>query len=331
MQTNEFNGTISIGDNEYGIGWFLIGNYTEEEKANNTYQEQYDILKLKDTTHAPYLVNYETSAVLSIDGMVMYSAQILVHSFNENYDENIQNAITYVNSFTYKTGDTYGNLISTSKYTGKVDGNVGMNAYKGNNGELQYDENGALILDSDNAIPVLEIENKFKIDDAYSINITIDGDYMQKPSNVSWANYPATILALSDSINRYLSWIGVYKGYLQVYAFYDGNPIENLTAEATRKGFASISLEKYMGKKINIQVVATRNENVDIYINGEKIKTFEAGTKKLTFEYTTLGDLRVGRGLKYFGKIYEFGIYGIAINEAGIQNNWERAKQYVEN
>ena len=80
-----------------------------------------------------------------------------------------------------------------------------------------------------------------------------------------------------------------------------------------------------------MQVIAIRGGNTDIYINGEKIKTFESGTQSIDFKYTTVGDLRVGRNLKFIGKIYEFGIYGIAIDEESIQSNWERAKRYVKN
>lgn len=74
LQTDDFSGTIKIGNNVYGLGWYLIGNYTDDEKENNTYQKHYEDLKLKDITHAPYLVNYETGVVLSIDGMIMYKS-----------------------------------------------------------------------------------------------------------------------------------------------------------------------------------------------------------------------------------------------------------------
>lgn len=331
LQTADFEETVNVGNNQYGIGWYLIGNYTEEEKVNNTYKKDYEDLGLKDITHAPYLVNYETGVVLSINGMVMYKSQILVHSFNDDYDKNLSNAITYVHSFTNNTGEFYGNLISTSKYTGKVDTTAGIGIYKDNEGLLQYDEEGALVLDNDNAIPVLEIDNKFKIGDNYSVNITLEGDYMQKPESGTWNRYASTILALSESNTRYLSWIGVYKGYLQVYAFYTGNALEDVTSEVTKKGFASIDITKYQGQRINLQVIAIRGGNTDIYINGEKIKTFESGTQSIDFKYTTVGDLRVGRNLKFIGKIYEFGIYGIAIDEESIQSNWERAKRYVKN
>ena len=330
LQTNDFEDTITIGNNIYGIGWYLIGNYTEEEKNNNTYQNQFDELGLKDTTHAPYLVNYTTGVVLSIEGMVMYQAQITVHSFNSDLDKNLANAITYVNSYTKNTELTYGNLISTSLYKGNVDSwGGGMKNYKDNDGKLQYDENGILLLDEDNAIPVLEIDNKFQIGDNYSINITVSGDWNQKNAMVG-DDYANTIVALSEGNELYLSWIGVCKGYLQVYSFYKGAAIRGINSEITRDGFASIDLSKYEGQIINIQVTAEREKETNIYINGEKVKTFKSGNNKLNFKYTTVGDLRVGRNLKFVGKLYEFGIYGIAIDEESVISNWERAKRYIE-
>ena len=141
--------------------------------------------------------------------------------------------------------------------------------------------------------------------------------------------YPNTIVALSESSQNYLSWIGVYKGYLHIYSYYTGAALSHIDKEDTRKGFVSIDISKYQGKPINIQVVATRGGNVDVYINGEKIRTFEAGNRKMDFKYTTLGDLRVGRNLKFVGKIYEFGIYGLAISENSVEENWQRATKYV--
>lgn len=331
LQTPEFPGTISIGNNTYGIGWFLVGNYTEEEKQNNTYNQQFEELKLEDTTHAPYLVNYETGVVLSIDGMIMYESQVTVHSFNDNYDQNMQNSITYVNSYTDKTGESYGNLISTSIYDGEVTSyGGGIKIYQDNDGQLQYDEDGALLLDEDNAIPVLEVTGESSIKDAYSINVTVEGDYTQK-NVLPQDSYANTIVALSDASSQYLSWIGVYDGFLQVYAYYNGPAVPRVSSEVTRTSFTSIDLSKYQGKPINIQVTATRGKTAQVYINGEEVRSFNVGNSELEMSYTTLGDLRVGRNLKFVGKIYEFGIYNIAIDESGVQSNWERAKRYVEN
>lgn len=320
LNTYEFSDTIKIGDTTYGNGWFLIGNYTQEEKDSKTYNSQYEKLGLENTSHAPYIVNYNTGEVLSVDGMVMYKAEIQVHSFN-NTSNRLANAITYVDDKTKKTGTHYGNLYSTSLYTGPVNDLGGK--YNDNNGLLEYDENGALILDEDNAIPVLEVNQKYKIDDVYSINTTIEGDVNQG------VDFAKTIVALSDVNERYVSWIGIYKGYLHVYSFSNQSELY-LNAELTKKGFASIDISKYEGKAMNIQVVAKRSEATKVYINGELIKTFQSGDDQLTYNYTTIGDLRVGRNLKFKGKMYDFALFGAALEENDVQEIWTNSKKYIK-
>ena len=327
LLTQDFNESIQIGNNEYGYNWFIIGNYTEEEKAENKYNSQYEELGIKDTTHAPYLVNYSTGEVLSIEGMIMYQAEIRVHSFNSGSSK-LQNAITYVDSFTQNNGDYYGNLYSTALYDGPVSVWKEPADYSDNNGKLQYDENGALILDEDNAIPVLEVNKKFMIDSEYSINITVEGSIYQ--TGLYEDEFPATIVALSDDYGKYLAWIGVYKGFLYVKA-YDGQERKNTDKEMVEKGFASIDISKYQNKPINIQVIAKRSDETKVYINGELIVSFESGDQIWTYKYTTIGDLRVGRNLKFVGKVYNFGLYGVALNEEEVQENWEESRKYVEN
>lgn len=319
LNTYEFADTIKIGDVSYGVGWFLIGNYTQDEKNNKTYNSQYEELGMQDTTHAPYIINYNTGEVLSIDGMVMYKAEIQVHSFNAS--SRLANAITYVDDKTKKTGTHYGNLYSTSLYTGPV--HQGNANYSDNRGTLEYDENGALILDEDNAIPVLEVKQKYKIDDLYSINTTIEGDIYQGN------DYAETIVALSKEENGYISWIGIYKGYLHVYSFATGSK-PYLNEELTQKSFASIDISKYEGKAMNIQVVAKRSGTTKVYINGELIKTFQSGDEQLTYNYTTIGDLRVGRNLKFMGKMYDFALYAAELGEKDVQEIWQSSKKYIK-
>ena len=322
LATADFPGTIKIGDSTYSNGWYLIGNYTAEEKANNTYNSQFKELGIKDTTHAPYIVNYETGSVLSVDGMIMYQSEVAVHTFQDN-NFKLTNSITYVGETSVKDGDYYGNLYSTSLYDGPVQGGA---VYTDNNGKLQYDENGALILDKDNAIPVLEVENKYQMGDNCSINVTVNGDVYQNGDN----EFLASIVALSDNQNQFISAIGFYKGYLHIYSYKDNsnNSHPNLDKELVEKGFASIDISKYQGKVMNIQVVAKRSEETKVYINGELILTFESGDEKFTYNYATIGDLRVGRNLKFTGKIYNFAIYGITLNENEVQENYEEAKKY---
>lgn len=329
LATQDFPETITIGSNTYSTGWYLIGNYTEEEKANNTYGSQYEELGLKDTTHAPYIVNYETGSIFSVDGMIMYQAEIPVHTFQDN-NFKLTNAITYVGDTSIKTGNYYGNLYSTSLYDGPVDGNgIGHAIYNDNNGELQYDEDGALILDEDNAIPVLEVENRYRIGEEYSINVTVQGNDFNNSTN-STELFPSTIVALSDTINNYICWIGIYKGYLHVYSYYIGDAKRRIDFDTTQRGFSSMDISEYENQTFNIQVVAQRGEETKIYINGELVRTFESGIEEITYNYATIGDLRVGRNLKFVGKIYNFSIYGVALNDSEVQENYEEARKYIE-
>lgn len=328
LATQDFPETITIGSNTYSTGWYLIGIYTEEEKANNTYGSQYEELGLKDTTHAPYIVNYETGSIFSVDGMIMYQAEIAVHTFQDN-NFKLTNAITYVGDVSIKTGNYYGNLYATSLYDGPVDYNFNSKYYDDNNGELQYDEDGALILDEDNAIPVLEVENRYRIGEEYSINVTANGDIYQMGSDKAFLS---TIVSLSESKNHFISAIGFYKGYLHVYSYKDNssNPHDSLVGELVEKGFASIDISKYENQTLNIQVVAQRSKETKVYINGELILTFDSGDDVFTYNYATIGDLRVGRNLKFVGKIYDFSIYGVALKDSEVKENYEEARKYIE-
>lgn len=315
LSTADFPETIKIDGKSYSTGWYLIGNYTEEEKSNNTYGNHFEELGLKDITHAPYIVNYDTGNVFSIDGMIMYQAEISIHTFQDN-NFKLTNAITYVDTGSEKNEQNYGNLYSVSSYEGERD-NFGAQ-YNDNNGKLEYDEDGALILDQDNSIPVLDVNDKYKISDSYSVNVTV------KPSSLD-QKWGSTIVALSDVSNKYICWISLCESYLQIHS-YKKNPVY-YKGETKREGFASINISEYKDKMMNIQVVAERGKETKVYINGELIETFQSGNEIFTYKYVTLGDLRVGRNLKFTGKIYNFAIYGVALNEEEIQENYEETKK----
>lgn len=257
--------------------------------------------------------------------MIMYQAEIAVHTFQDN-NFKLTNAITYVGNTSIKTGDYYGNLYSTSLYKGPVDPVSAK--YNDNNGELQYDEEGALILDNDNAIPVLEVNNRYRIDEEYSISVTVNGNIYQSGDDV----YLASIVSLSEEQNHFISAIGFYRGYLHVYSYKDNsnNSHPYLTEELIEKGFASIDISEYENQTLNIQVVSKMNEKTKVYINGKLISTFESGDDVFSYNYAVIGDLRVGRNLKFTGKIYDFAIYGVALNENEVQENYEEAKKYIK-
>ena len=60
------------------------------------------------------------------------------------------------------------------------------------------------------------------------------------------------------------------------------------------------------------------------------ILTFDSGDDVFTYNYATIGDLRVGRNLKFVGKIYDFSIYGVALNDSEVKENYEEARKYIE-
>lgn len=112
---------------------------------------------------------------------------------------------------------------------------------------------------------------------------------------------------------------------MHVYSFATSSK-PYLNEELTQKGFASIDISKYQGKAMNIQVVAKRSETTKVYINGELVKTFESGDEQLRYDYMTIGDLRVGRNLKFIGKMYDFALYAAELGEKDVQEIWQTSK-----
>ena len=326
LGTSQFNSSISIGTNIYSNGWYLVGNYSEEEKNNQTYNSDFEKLKLKDTTHSPYLVNYNENLVLSIEGMDMYSTAIMVHSFNDIDLSALGSSFVYVDSSAQRTEDYFGTLYSTSLYTGPVFNKKAD--YTDNSGHLVYDSDGALLLDNDNAIPVLEIDQRYTLNNTYSVSITFSGNLSQYNKSDAYAK---TILAISGDSGQYCSWLGVYNNYLHVYSFRKNNPMQNTARETQSKGAASINISSYANKIINLQVTAVRNGKTNVYINGTKISTFDSGDVNLPYKYLTLGDLRVGRNLKFEGKIYDFTLFGTELTDEQIQNNYKKSAAYNNN
>lgn len=117
--------------------------------------------------------------------------------------------------------------------------------------------------------------------------------------------------------------------YIHMMIFQKLDGPSRVNYDTTEKGFTSIDISEYENKKMNIQIVAQRGENTKVYINGELKRTFESGDAVLTYKYATIGDLRVGRNLKFTGKIYNFAIYGVALNEQEVQENYEESRKYL--
>lgn len=205
--------------------------------------------------------------------------------------------------------------------------------YGDNGGQLEYDEKGGIVLDNDNAIPLLTT-NASAFSDEFSIHLTFKAPFNQTPPTGSFA---ATILAIaSRNEGKYLAWIGIYQNYLHVYSFTQTSR-RNVAAKLEETGFVSIPLKesndrwtKYDNKIINVQVTSKKGGKTYVYINNQLAIEFSSGTSNLVADQITLGDLRPYRNLKFTGTIYEIEIYNRVISRDEIQANWERSKSAWE-
>lgn len=199
--------------------------------------------------------------------------------------------------------------------------------YGGNNGQIEYSSDGALIFDTDNPVLYKEIEDVGDFPDKYSVYFTVKADYMQL-NNTQMYSTALVAIGCGDGLNKSqnLLWMGFYKGYLQITSFSYGGNYKDSDSETVSTGFLSKNFSEYSNKIINLQVVGNRTGETKVYVNGEKIVEFESGGKEVIPEYITIGDLRPLRNLKFEGKIYDYAIYDKELTEQEVQNNWLYAK-----
>lgn len=165
----------------------------------------------------------------------------------------------------------------------------------------------------------------YAIDHAYTVSATIQCDVNQVAPN---SNLPGMIFGISDQVGSYICWIGVYKGYLNICSYSTTSYGSGHAEEYQELGFLSTSIMEYNNQPMNIQVVGEEGGNTKLYINGNLKKTFESGNlKNPTFKNLTVGDLRLGRNLKFVGKLYDFAIYDSALSEDDVKANWNFFKR----
>ncbi len=211
--------------------------------------------------------------------------------------------------------------------------------YGDNNNEFEYAEDGSIVLDEDNAIPVFDRSDR-NYSDGYSVYITVKGDINQwpippksydtqgKPVYDTWG--PATIFAMSDidkaGSNR-LCWFGFKNGYFQIYSYLNVTLSEVDGKKDDLDGFRSLKIdEKYNNQILNIQVTGEQGGNTNVYFNGELFATFPSGPGNGSFNTAVIGDIRAMRGLKFKGNFYDIAIYNRKLTDSEITQNWNHAK-----
>ena len=192
-------------------------------------------------------------------------------------------------------------------------------------------EDGKLIMGSGFETAALNKSQSMGVDNTYSVYMTIKPTTLQQ-IGLPAGHFPGTILAISEANTKYLSWIGIYNGYLQVYSYYNGESRSGQRGNETVTGFTSFDISSYEGKTMNIQITARRghediSKNITrVYINGNKVKEFNSGITPVDYSIATIGDLRPSRGLKYEGKIYDLALYNTELSADAVRHNWNYAK-----
>ena len=310
---------VNIRGINYWQDWYLI---TKADLQAAGYQDtNSSAANYLDMSNANYIVRYvyTPGAVQSIPGQVINGSP--VHTFNyfgdpeeeTIYPDGILSAVTKDST---KNSSQWGEL--------PIAGGAGT-----------YDEDGGLQLGSQYG--VLQIDQTRPVDQKFSVLFTVKGDVPQTTAET----FPRTIVAISETSSKYLSWIGIRRKYLHVYSFYEGGALNSIDREDTRVGFISLDLTTivkeqtpegpiyydYNNEYMNIQVTALRGGETNVYINGVLVKTFTSGNAILGYSTMTVGDLRAGRGLKYIGSIYNFALYSEVLDESAVQQNWNYFKK----
>ena len=199
-----------------------------------------------------------------------------------------------------------------------------ISCYGDNNGELEYDAYGGLVLDNDNAVAIITAENvPNKITTEYSVALTVKANTNQDPPATTYA---ATIIAVANKgSGNYISWIGMYKNYLHVYSF-ERSSEASRASTYTRTGFTSIYIGDYSNKPVNIQVTGVKGGKTKVYINSVLAKEFNSGDMSIKMEQVTIGDLRPYRNLKFTGVVYNIEVYNRILSQNEIESNYEHAK-----
>ena len=305
---------------KYGTSWYEI---TESQLTGIGFNgEEVNVMK----EYAPFVVRFNSGEVLSTRGRTMYEDEPdkKIHKYTFNYAGEkdgvvITDLMAGVDKTSEKDGDKYG-------------------AFSSENGNFVIDssDNNALVLGgADKAIGELPIDQNVFINKEYSVNITVKCNVYQTgetsgspsafPSGVT-AKHHKSMIAVSDESDKYVCWLGVDGGVLRLYTFrYIFTAAHSWANEPN--GYFFIDVKEYDQKIMNIQVTSVRGGETSIYINGELKARGPSGNSEFTYKTLTIGDLRKNRNLRYEGRMYNVSLYGRALTEAEVQQNYQAIKK----
>ena len=302
---------IEITGINYGTTWYRVdaGNLTAlgfsaEDAATDKFGK-----------YAPFVVRFATGEVLSDPGKEMYTGTPKVK---------------HMHTFNYK-GEADGIVVSdllagVDKTSEKSSTKFG--AFTAANGTFNVDStDGGLNFSGTGSIGELGLDQNVHINQEYSINITVKCNVNQTgenaggsfPSGVT-AKHHRSMIAISDTENKYVCWMGVDGGVLRAYNFRCIMSEKSWSADPT--GYLWCDVREYDGKVMNIQLTCKKGGEAKLYINGELKASGTAGNYEYTYKTLTIGDLRKNRNLKFIGKMYNVSIYGRVLTEAEVIKNY---------
>ena len=98
-------------------------------------------------------------------------------------------------------------------------------------------------------IPILDIAQSMGISNSFSVYTTVLPDTLNQ-EGLPTGEFPGTILAISQGYGIYLTWIGIYKNYLHVYSYHQGDSYEFTNYNDQKKGFISFDEMEGCAKEI---------------------------------------------------------------------------------
>lgn len=294
-----------------------------------------------------YLVDEETysneNIIFTLDGLnsndVLNAKESKIFTITFSYSDNniIDNVLKSYINFSFETliEDEESVIVSTvseDDVTNFIDFTGGggyENLYGGNNGQIKYSSDGAMVFGSNYPILYKDITNENIYKDNLSVYLTIKADVNQ---DLNTTKYPVAILSIGRgdglTVSDTIIWIGLYKGYLHVYTYRASSQglCTGCNYEVTQTAFISYDVTDYTNKIFNIQVVAGRDSQTYLYINGSLVANTLSGNNDNAPEYISIGDLRPMRNLKYEGYIYDYVIYNRLLTDDEINSNYNYSK-----
>ena len=307
----------------YSLGWHIIE--TSDELAQLGFESD-EINFLID--FQPFIINYSTGAVQSTVGKEMFTGtpdQIWKYTFNFYGDTIVtEGLLTGLTVNSTRSSSSFGDFrFATTPAPGMsqyIIDNYYKNYYNYTNRTSNNSFAGGVKLDLYSNILVTPVDQTKQINQKFSVSISFKAENDELGS---------CLLAISDLVGNDVCSVRIRNGLLTVITFNYNGTAERDYVPGDDVGWTVIDVSQYNNQVINLSIVAERGEKTQVYINGGLVSEFKSGSSEFTYNTFVIGDLRSGRGMKYVGNVYTFGLYGILLTPEQVQQNYRYFQKEV--